>query len=132
MAGDFDVRFLEDGTACIVLTASDLLTRLAEFVDRADRSHVYSGHMPIPGAADFAASVRKMTAITALVPQAEPQQDGGDPPQPRWITTPEAAALTNVTDRAIRKQAATGAIAAKRIGGRWLIDRKELTDRATG
>lgn len=43
-----------------------------------------------------------------------------------WISTSTAAALLDVTDRAIRKRIATGRLPATRHGGRWLIHREHL------
>ncbi|MGB3772868.1 MAG: helix-turn-helix domain-containing protein [Rhodococcus sp. (in: high G+C Gram-positive bacteria)] len=40
----------------------------------------------------------------------------------QWVSTKEAAAMLNVTDRCIRKWCATGRIRAEQIGARWLVD----------
>ena len=46
------------------------------------------------------------------------------------LTTAEAATEMGVTDRAIRKQIATGRLPARRHGGRWLIYRNDVDIRA--
>jgi excisionase family DNA binding protein len=44
----------------------------------------------------------------------------------QWLTTSEAANAAGVTDRAIRKWIAQDRLPAKRHGGRWLINQKDL------
>jgi excisionase family DNA binding protein len=43
-----------------------------------------------------------------------------------WLTTAEAAEMTGVTDRCIRKWIATQRLPARRHGGRWLVNRQHL------
>ncbi|MEZ7240788.1 helix-turn-helix domain-containing protein [Rhodococcus sp. GXMU-t2271] len=53
-------------------------------------------------------------------------------PSPQWMSTSQVATHLGITDRAVRKAIARGALHAENIDGRWLIDRDELTDyRAT-
>ncbi|MDQ1201086.1 helix-turn-helix domain-containing protein [Rhodococcus sp. SORGH_AS_0303] len=40
----------------------------------------------------------------------------------QWVSTKEAAAMLDVTDRCIRKWCATGRIHAEQVGARWLVD----------
>lgn len=44
----------------------------------------------------------------------------------RWLTTTQAAQLTGVHDRTIRRWIVTQRLPANRHGGRWLIDRQHL------
>jgi excisionase family DNA binding protein len=44
----------------------------------------------------------------------------------QWLTTAEAATELGVTDRAIRKQIATGRLPARRRGWQWQINRTDL------
>lgn len=55
---------------------------------------------------------------------AEPQRNQQD--SEAWLTTAEAAKLTGVTDRCIRKWIATQRLPARRHGGRWVIDRQHV------
>ena len=127
---DPSVTFLADGRPCLVLTASDDLAALAEFVDRCDRAAVYAGRMPITAAGAFVEAARHVLAIAALVPQTEPRHASTAPHSARWITTTEAAERLDITERAVRKRIQTGALNARQLGGRWLIDIKEIPNAA--
>lgn len=127
---DVEVNFLADGRPCVVLVASDALRELAEFIDRSDRAEVYRGRMPCPSAGSFVAVARQVLAISQLVPLPEPGHASGGPSQARWITTTEAAELLNISDRAVRKRITTGSLRGRQLGGRWLVDTKEMPDAA--
>jgi excisionase family DNA binding protein len=49
------------------------------------------------------------------------------PPLKTWIGTAEAARALNVTDRCVRKWCRSGRLPATVSGGRWLINRNDLT-----
>ena len=51
-----------------------------------------------------------------------------EPPSPQRVSTNQAATHLGITDRAVRKAIARGAICAENIDGRWVIDREELID----
>jgi excisionase family DNA binding protein len=44
----------------------------------------------------------------------------------RWMSVPTAAAYLDLTEDAVRRRIERGTLPAKRLGGRVLIDRKEL------
>ncbi|MGD3153716.1 helix-turn-helix domain-containing protein [Tsukamurella tyrosinosolvens] len=50
----------------------------------------------------------------------------GQPNQPDWVGTEEAAQAFGVTDRCIRKWCASGRLPSVRVGRQWLIDRNAL------
>lgn len=127
---DVEVTFLADGRPCLVLMASDALRELAEFIDRSDRSEVYSGRMPCPSATPFVMAARQVLAISRLVPLPEPEHASGAQQRARWITTTEAAELLNISDRAVRKRIQAGNLCGRQLGGRWLVDIKEIPDAA--
>jgi len=52
----------------------------------------------------------------------QPKQQESD----QWLTTSEAATELGITDRAIRKQIATGRLPARRRGWQWQINRTDL------
>lgn len=122
--------FLADGRVCLVLTASSELAELVALVNRTDRAAAYSGRMPSPAAGAFVRAGRHVLAIAELVPQPVPNNAEGHPQQSRWITTSQAAQTLGVSERAIRKRIARGSLVARMIGGRWLIDIKEIPNAA--
>jgi excisionase family DNA binding protein len=70
-------------------------------------------------------------AQVAGVPHPEPKRDAAVVGGTRWITTDEAAQHLGISDRAVRKRISSGALTARLIGGRWLIDVKELARAAS-
>ena len=45
-----------------------------------------------------------------------------------WLTTEEAAALTDYTPTRIRQLAKAGRIAARKVSGVWLVSKKSLLE----
>lgn len=125
-----DVAFMADGRVCLVLAPSSELAELAALVDRNDRATAYAGQVPSPAAGAFVRAARQVLAIAELVPEREPQTASTGAPAARWITTKEAADLFGVTERAVRKRITQGSLTARMLGGRWLIDIKEIPNAA--
>lgn len=125
-----EVSFLADGRPCLVLIASDDLHELADFIHRADRAEAYAGRLPCPSAGPFVAAARRLLAISALVPLLEPERTSGSASAARWISTTRAAQLLNISDRAVRKRIKAGTLRGQLLGGRWLVDLKEIPDAA--
>ena len=125
-----DVRFLANGQPCVLLVSSRDLRELVALVERTDRAEVYAGRMPSPVAGAFVRAGRHVLAIAELVPQSEPKDVSEGRSTARWATTKEAAGLLGITDRAVRKRIATGSLVARRLGGQWFIDTKEIADAA--
>lgn len=123
---DIAVTFLTDGRPCLVIVADEELSDLVALVDQVDRAAAYAGRMPSPAAGRFVHAGRHALAVAALVPQREPETASEAPPPARWITTKEAADHLRVTERAVRKRIAAGSLTARQLGGRWLIDIKEI------
>ena len=121
-----EVRYADDGQPCLVLSASRDLDELAELVERADKTAVWKGQVPTLAGAAFVQGIRHLLALSALVPQAAPSEDNDSPAARRWLTTTEVAPVLKITERAVRKRIAAGTIPARQLGGRWLIDTKDI------
>lgn len=126
----FDQSFLADGRVCVVLPASEDLAELVALVERVDRAAAYSGRMPSPAAGEFVRVGRQVLAVAELVPQAVPQPASEAAPPARWLTTTQAAELLGVSERAVRKRITKGSLTARMLGGRWLVDIKEIPSAA--
>lgn len=125
-----EVSFLADGRPCLVLFADADLRELSDFMHRADRAEAYAGRLPCPSAGPFVAAARRVLAISALVPLLEPQSASTSSSAARWISTTRAAELLNISDRAVRKRLKVGTLRGQQLGGRWLVDLKEIPDAA--
>jgi excisionase family DNA binding protein len=64
---------------------------------------------------------------SAAVPQPEPLA-----PSPAWLTTELAADVLGVSPNRVRQLCRSGALAAHRAGGRWLVDEDAVMLRVTG
>ena len=112
------------------LTRAVLLTGSAVEVARyavaaAQRARRRNGLPPVASLANLAAIFD-----SALSPGGHLDTVGDETEQPDYMTTTEAAALLDCTERTVRRQA--GELGGRKLGGRWFVDRQAVAEHIEG
>jgi len=117
-----------NGTLAVVITSVQATATLADVLDRVSAARERAGQVPLLDVVDTAQACRRFSALQQLtaVPRSEPRSDGRIPAPTEWLTTAQVSRWLGVSARAVTKRITTGALAARKVGGRWQIDSKEL------
>ncbi|HEY3546253.1 MAG TPA: helix-turn-helix domain-containing protein [Propionicimonas sp.] len=109
----------------LVITDVWVLRELVGLVEHTNRARIWKGQPPLEYASSIAAPGRE--AIDLLrVAQKQPLTAEVVPPTGAWVSTKEAAHRLGVSVQAVTKRARTGRMSARKFGGCWWIDAREL------
>lgn len=112
-----------DGRLVVIIDAATA-GAVASLLDTALATRYRLGLPPLPDAHEVHDTARAAHAIAALggvVPPSVPQLAATAAHAGAWLTTRQAAELLGVTPRAVTKRAAAGKLAARKLGGRWIV-----------
>lgn len=104
----------------VLLLTGDAVQAVAYAVTVAQRARQRNGLPPSRGLAALLAATGQPDTRPAPTLETEPE----------WITTEEAARMLNISNRQARRLAP--ALGGRLTGGRWLLDRRAVTEHQEG
>lgn len=128
-----EVAFV-DGRFALLILDPRVANEIWRTVAQADSAARWKGRRGVGCTEELRDAVRAFTAACdlayAAVPVAEPTLVPMPDSAGAWMTTREFAEFHGITERAVRKRIAAGALPASKVMGRWLIEIKEAADAA--
>lgn len=112
------------GRPALVIDDPRIATELASTIDLLNRGKVRRGLPVLLWAGQVVTPALEMANVATGVAMAQLGPTPEPPFAEGWITTQQAARALGVTDQAVTQAARKGSIAARKVAGRWWIDRK--------
>ncbi|MFX1757245.1 helix-turn-helix domain-containing protein [Rhodococcus sp. As11] len=104
----------------VLLLTGDAVQALAYAVQVAQRARQRNGLPPS----------RALAALASAAGQQDTEPASALETEPEWITTEEAARMLGISDRQARRLAPR--LGGRLTGGRWLLDRRAVTEHQEG